>query len=142
MPDRQPPPEIDRLREQSWQGDGLPRHDTVFLLDAIQAVRDTEARVRDHYALSGRALREVGEAVRNSTLTDTQKVDVIAGVLANGPLDDAPGGPCEEAVFAARREAFREAEAWIRDRGSWRTRDLADEFRFRFLSPDNPEGNA
>ena len=42
----------------------------------------------------------------------------------------------------ARREAFREAEAWIRDRGSWRTRDLADEFRFRFLSPDNPEGNA
>ena len=37
-------PEIDRLREQSWQGDGLPRHDTVFLLDAIQAVRDTEAK--------------------------------------------------------------------------------------------------
>ena len=108
----------------------------VPLPAAIQAVRDTEARVRDHYALSGRALREVGEAVRNSTLTDTQKVDVIAGVLANGPLDDAPGGPCEEAVFAARREAFREAEAWIRDRGSWRT------FRFRFLSPDNPEGNA
>ena len=45
-------------------------------------------------------------------------------------------------IEEGRREAFREAEAWIRDRGSWRTRDLADEFRFRFLSPDNPEGNA
>ena len=144
------PPEIDYLRGEAerariWaQSDYSMSHDRLLvpLPAAERAVRDAEARVRDHYALSGRALREVGEAVRNSTLTDTQKVDVIAGVLANGPLDDAPGGPCEEAVFAARREAFREAEAWIRDRGSWRTRDLADEFRFRFLSPDNPEGNA
>lgn len=148
-------PEIDRLREQSWQGDGLPRHDTVFLLDAIQAVRDTEAKVRDHYALSGRALREVGEAVRNSTLTDAQKVGVIAGVLANGPLDDAPGGPCEEAVFAARREAFREAvealrgllavddpSAWGAMNGDEAVERAADFIERSFLSPDNPEGNA
>ena len=140
-------PEIDRLREQSWQGDGLPRHDTVFLLDAIQAVRDTEARVRDHYALSGRALREVGDAVRNSTLTDAQKVGVIAGVLANGPLDDTPGGPCEEAVFAARREAFREAVEALREEYDIDSPlDWDDAARFiesRFLShPDNPEGNA
>ena len=148
MPDRQPPPEIERLREQSWQGDGLPRHDTVFLLDAIQAVRDTEARVRDHYALSGRALREVGEAVRNSTLTDAQKVGVIAGVLANGPLDDAPGGPCEGAVFAARREAFREAVEALRELAETESGEAATALRGAALllaarlSPDNPEGNA
>ena len=147
----QPPPEIHKLEGNARWLRGVKR---VHLSDAERAVRDTEARVRDHYALSGRALREVGEAVRNSTLTDAQKVGVIAGVLANGPLDDAPGGPCEDAVFAARREAFREAVGALRERsaqsragadagaGVW-YEGAADFLSYRFLShPDNPEGNA
>ena len=138
-------PEIRRLRSHALSG-------MVPADVAIQAVRDTEARVRHHYALSGRALREVGDAVRNSTLTDAQKVGVIAGVLANGPLDDAPGGPCEGAVFAARREAFREAVEALRERADCCAEEdtyaiqtllaAADLLTDRFLSPDNPEGNA
>lgn len=148
----QPPPEIHKLEGNARWLRGVKR---VHLSDAERAVRDTEARVRDHYALSGRALREVGEAARNSTLTDTQKVDVIAGVLANGPLDDAPGGPCEDAVFAARREAFREAVEALRSEAAWHSRvdqgghdvepeeALAYFIERSFLShPDNPEGNA
>ena len=143
----QPPPEIKRLREQA-SSDGIYPTRWVTLAHAEQAVRDAEARVRDHYALSGRALREVGEAVRNSTLTDTQKVDVIAGVLANGPLDDAPGGPCEDAVFAARREAFREAVEALRELAETESGEAATALRGAALllaarlSPDNPEGNA
>ena len=133
-------PEIRRLRSHALSG-------MVPADVAIQAVRDMEARVRHHYALSGRALREVGDAVRNSTLTDAQKVGVIAGVLANGPLDDAPGGPCEGAVFAARREAFREAVEALRaaddggdgyGSGDW----AAVLIERTFLSPDNPEATA
>jgi len=80
----------------------------------LAAVRDAEARVRDHYHTTGRALREIGDVLRNGTLTDSRKVSAIAAVMANGPLDDAPGGPCEDAAFAARREAFREAVEALR----------------------------
>ena len=153
-------PEIKRLRREALLPVQFPATMEVVPRDAaIQAVRDTEAKVRHHYALSGRALREVGDAVRNSTLTDAQKVGVIAGVLANGPLDDAPGGPCEGAVFAARREAFREVVEALRDQAdmldpsdclppedhypTFRGWQGAAQFIERsFLSPDNPEGNA
>lgn len=105
------PPEIKKLRSLAWGDD----HDRVWVGDAEQTVRDAEARVRDHYHTTGRALREIGDVLRNGTLTDSRKVSAIAAVMANGPLDDAPGGPCEDAAFAARREAFREAVEALRD---------------------------
>ena len=121
-------PEIDRLREQSWQGDGLPRHDTVFLLDAIQAVRDTEARVRGERvgASGGRACPECGV-----TRWEAKQAD----------------GWIAEASAAARREAFREAVEALREEYDIDSPlDWDDAARFiesRFLShPDNPEGNA
>ena len=121
-------PEIDRLREQSWQGDGLPRHDTVFLLDAIQAVRDTEARVRGERvgASGGRACPECGV-----TRLEAKQAD----------------GWIAEASAAARREAFREAVEALREEYDidapldWD--DAARYIESRFLSlPDNPEDNA
>ena len=121
-------PEIDRLREQSWQGDGLPRHDTVFLLDAIQAVRDTEARVRGERvgASGGRACPECGV-----TRWEAKQAD----------------GWIAEASAAARREAFREAVEALREEYDIDSPlDWDDAARFiesRFLShPDNPEDNA
>ena len=126
-------PEIDRLREQSWQGDGLPRHDTVFLLDAIQAVRDTEARVRGERvgASGGRACPECGV-----TRWEAKQAD----------------GWIAEASAAARREAFREAVEALREQAREIPDDIsrsaavmvaADRLESRFLShPDNPEGNA
>lgn len=104
-------PETARLRGQVIRtgNRGEPR---VRLADAVRAVQDTEKRVREEAAVrywtSGAVLREVGDALRNSTLTSTEKVSQIAAVMANGPLDAAPGGPCEDAAFAARHDAFLE----------------------------------
>ena len=132
------PPEIKRLRERVANA----QQQTVHLADAEQAVRDAEARVRDHYHTTGRALREIGDVLRNSTLTDSQKVSAIAAVMANGPLDDAPGGPCEDAAFAARRVAFREAVEALRGRHPENgPDDAADWLEWRFLTSEGEPGD-
>ena len=116
-------PEIDRLRMLPTAAN--PH--VVPLPVAIQAVRDTEARVRGERvgASGGRACPECGV-----TRWEAKQAD----------------GWIAEASAAARREAFREAVEALREEYDidWPL-DWDDAARFiesRFLSPDNPEGNA
>lgn len=89
--------------------------DRVWVGDGRAPALRRHGQSARHYHTTGRALREIGDVLRNGTLTDSRKVSAIAAVMANGPLDDAPGGPCEDAAFAARREAFREAVEALRE---------------------------
>ena len=109
-------PEIKRLREQA-SSDGIYPTRWVTLAHAEQAVRETETRVR-------------GERVG-----------------ASG------GRPCPE-CGVTRWEA-KQADGWVAEAVERRTREIvealrervlmraaADFIESRFLSPDNPEGNA
>lgn len=107
-------PEIKRLREQAWVDaiDPTPGvgEAMVPLEDAIQAVRDTEARhpcgdlIVDAYEQARReAFREAVEALRGRSAQSRAGADAGAGVWYEG---------------------------------------AADFLSSRFLSPDNPEGNA
>ena len=129
----------------------------VFVEDAIQAVRDTKARVREEaeplrarlaaYDLDHcRGLPEP-EAAELARLRDEVR-SYSQGNSRLHALVDSIGE-------SARREAFREAVEALRvERRTWeKTPDVADpgapmfgwaaQFIERtFLSPDNPEGNA
>ena len=76
------------------------------------------------------------------------EIERLRAAAHRGPLDDAPGGPCEGAVFAARREAFREAVEALRELAETESGEAATALRGAALllaarlSPDNPEGNA
>lgn len=96
------PPEVEKLREQSrpvrLYSPDSPR--IVTLSDAEAAVRACQTRMIEQQETNRRALREIERALRDSGVVSLRSA--IAAILANGPLDDAPGGPCEQAVEAAR----------------------------------------
>ena len=109
-------PEIDRLREAA-QREFVRENEWVPLPDAIQAVRDAEARVRGELAeaatqidamLDGRT-REIVEALRD-------QADMLDPSDCLPPEDHYP--------------TFR----------GWQ--GAAQFIERAFLSPDNPEGNA
>ena len=128
MPD-QSTPEINRLRIAAY--DDYPSPGPFVRLDlAIQAVRDTEARVRAEKIAAlgpsgGRVCPECG-----LTRWEAKQAD----------------GWVAEASAAARREAFREAVEALREADDglsmWSMIDAAELIERTFLSPDNPEGNA
>ena len=154
MPD-QSTPEIKTLFESAalyvYKGD----EDIVPFSVAIQAVRDTEKRVRpdERERLSARVYengwcptcaRDTDEAamqrLAGKSLESLSRTDLIGLALRN--LNAAMDS--EARAGSARREAFREAvEACERaGRTVGSGAEAARMLRSAFLSPDNPEGNA
>ena len=114
------PPEIEKLRWDAKMLHGKPAG-TVWLADAEAAVLACEERcdalrARQQGTLR-RVLGEIGAVLRDETATNTTKVAQIAGIMANGPLDDAPGGPCEQAVEAARLDERERLSARVYENG-------------------------
>ena len=89
------PPEIEKLRWDAKMLHGKPAG-TVWLADAEAAVlacedRHDALRARQQSTLR-RVLGEIGAVLRDPVPDDAERVAHIAAIMANGPLDDAPGG--------------------------------------------------
>lgn len=63
-------------------------------------------RVREQRDTAWDALDEIHAALRGDS-TDASKLDLIGAVIANGPLDTAPGGPREDECARLRGEVER-----------------------------------
>ena len=108
-------PEIKALREQA-QREFVRENEWVPLSAAIQAVRDTEARVREERAVDFRPVSI--ESARREAFREA--VEALREMHYHDYLDIVPGGELES-------DEFNDAAVFIES---------------RFLSPDNPEGNA
>ena len=120
MPDLVPP-EIEKLRDCATRPDGgsLTQFEAFIpLADAEAAVLACERRMDDlryrQQQTLRRVLGEIGAVLRDPAPDDAECVAHIAAIMANGPLDDAPGGPCEDAVFEARQRTVAEIVEWLR----------------------------
>ena len=107
-------PEIKRLREDAIE----TPHDGRLVPwgSAIQAVRDTEVRVREERAVDFRPVSI--ESARREAFREA--VEALREMHYHDYLDIVPGGELES-------DEFNDAAVFIES---------------RFLSPDNPEGNA
>lgn len=63
-------------------------------------------RLREQRDTAWDALDEIHAALRGDS-TDASKLDLIGAIIANGPLDTAPGGPREDECARLRGEVER-----------------------------------
>ena len=82
-------------------------------------------RLREQRDTAWDALDEIHAALRGDS-TDASKLDLIGAIIANGPLDTAPGGPREDECARLRGEVERLQE---------RERELGDALRAIAESP-------